>query len=224
MLYDHTWLETAEGKAGVVPAGDIMTIREMTDTDVDYATAVVAEEGWLGETRSVFEGFLEKDPGGCFIADHDERPVGMCIATTYRPPPMTCRLFFDSTKSALVPIERFFLERRLRLFARLCCVVEDDGKVAGYIMAQPGRGVMSVGPWLACGEEDARKLIETLALKSTGDPLRVGILESNSRAVGLARSFESFQEQTPCWRMVRGDGEGLGHHADLYGIGSAAKG
>ncbi len=111
MLYDHTWLEAAEEKAGVVPAGDIMTIREMT-----------------------------------------------------------------------------------------------------------------VGPWLACGEEDARKLIETLALKSTGDPLRVGILESNSRAVGLARSFESLRERTPCWRMVRGDGEGLGHHPDLYGIGSAAKG
>ena len=64
-MYDDAWSAgkmwrgTVEGKAGVVPVGHIMTIRQMTAADVDYAAAVVAMEGWLGETRNVFEGFLE---------------------------------------------------------------------------------------------------------------------------------------------------------------------
>ena len=161
MLYDHTWLEAAEEKAGVVPAGDIMTIREMTDTDVDYAAAVVAMDGWLGETRSVFEGFLEKDPCGCFIADHDERPVGMCIATTYRACGFIGELVVEKKLRGrgfgkqLFEKSIEYLEssgaRSIYLDADLDAVpfYEKNGFRKIYRMAQPGCGVMSVGPWLA---------------------------------------------------------------------------
>ena len=40
----------------------------------------------------------------------------------------------------------FFLKRRLDTFPQLCYVIDNDG-IAGYIMGQPGHGVVTVGPW-----------------------------------------------------------------------------
>ncbi len=304
------WLVEYDGMAACrtirqnEPDTDIMTLRKMTADDIEFAAAVVAAEGWLGETPGVFEGFVERDPDGCLVAACDERPVGMCIATAYGACGFIGELiveeklrgrgfgkqlfeaaleyldlsgagdvYLDADPSAVSFYERngfrkicrslrfvgkivprkhasvrqatqddvetilildknrfgadrsFFLKRRLRVFPALCHVLVVDGELAGYIMAQPGIGVISVGPWLVRGgDKHAGTLIEALASKTKDIPLRIGVLESNQNAVELIRSFKKFQEHAPCWRMVRGNGEGLGFHDDLYAIGSAAKG
>jgi GNAT superfamily N-acetyltransferase len=58
-------------------------VRPMQHSDLDFAAACTATEGWISETRQVFEGFYAHDPNGCFIAEIDGRPIGICIATRY---------------------------------------------------------------------------------------------------------------------------------------------
>jgi len=119
----------------------------------------------------------------------------------------------------------FFIERRLAADPDLCFVSEPAGEVSGFIMARPGVGVLSVGPWAAGKSDDeAFGLLETLASASVAGRLRLGVLEMNSRAVDLVRSTRSFKKGTPSWRMVLGPDERVGFHEDLIAIGSAAKG
>lgn len=119
----------------------------------------------------------------------------------------------------------FFLKRRLVLYPNLCFVIEINGEILGYIMARQGVDVISVGPWAVRGSfEEPNILIERLALEAEGKTLRIGVLESNKKALDTMRAFQSFDEKSPCWRMVLGDFEGLGIHDELFAIGSAAKG
>jgi ribosomal protein S18 acetylase RimI-like enzyme len=60
-----------------------MHIRTMRVSDLDFAAALTAAEGWDSETRAEFENFLAYDPAGCFIAEVAGRRVGMCVATRY---------------------------------------------------------------------------------------------------------------------------------------------
>ncbi len=119
----------------------------------------------------------------------------------------------------------FFLTHRLSSFPRLNLVLEIDGHTTAYLMAQPGIGVVSVGPWAVTGTGGRPGfLLERLSLETGGTPLRIGVLETNTKAIRLMRSFGSFDERTPCWRMVLGSSERLGSSSGLYAIGSAAKG
>jgi len=61
-----------------------MLIRLMTPNDLAFAAGLARAEGWRSETRLSFEDFLAHDPGGCFIAEVDGQPAGMCVATRYR--------------------------------------------------------------------------------------------------------------------------------------------
>ena len=120
---------------------------------------------------------------------------------------------------------RFFLDYRLGLFPRLCKVQIVAGEVAGYIMGQPGAGVVSVGPWVVADEvEHPLDLLESLAEEVGEDRLRIGVLESNASAVALLRSLPELTETEPSWRMVLGPDAGLGAAPQLFAIGSAAKG
>lgn len=60
-----------------------MKIRTMTTADLDFCVENVTREGWLSETRATFEMFLGNDCGGCFVAEDNGTPVGMCVATAY---------------------------------------------------------------------------------------------------------------------------------------------
>ncbi len=60
-----------------------VTIRIMTPTDLDFCVDNVTREGWLSETRATFEMFLGNDRGGCFVAEDNGTPIGICIATAY---------------------------------------------------------------------------------------------------------------------------------------------
>jgi ribosomal protein S18 acetylase RimI-like enzyme len=118
----------------------------------------------------------------------------------------------------------FFLRRRLESFPRMCLVAERQGDIAGWIMARPGDGLLAVGPWAALAPEEASPLLEHLASEHGTEALRIGVLESNSEAVCLLRSWPGLQESIHSWRMVRGPSGHLGDHPALYAIGSAAKG
>jgi ribosomal protein S18 acetylase RimI-like enzyme len=60
-----------------------MTIRCMTNADLDFCVENVTREGWLSETRETFEMFLAHDPSGCFVAEEPSGPIGICVATAY---------------------------------------------------------------------------------------------------------------------------------------------
>ncbi len=60
-----------------------LRIRPMTAADIDFALQCTIAEGWISETRDLFEGFLEYAPEGCFLGEVDNRPIGMCVATPY---------------------------------------------------------------------------------------------------------------------------------------------
>jgi len=119
----------------------------------------------------------------------------------------------------------FSLERRLLLYPNLCFVAEIDRKITGYIMARPGVGVLSVGPWASLdGNDCAQKLLERMAHDVKGQTMRIGALDSNLESVRLMKSLDTFSEQTPSLRMAIGNSDRLGQHDGLYAIGSAASG
>ena len=60
-----------------------LTIRSMRIQDLDFAESCTAAEEWVSENRTVLNGFYQHDPGGCLIAELDNKPVGICIATPY---------------------------------------------------------------------------------------------------------------------------------------------
>jgi ribosomal protein S18 acetylase RimI-like enzyme len=61
-------------------------IRAMHAGDLDFAASCTAAEGWRTQTRAEFEGFYAHDPEGCFLAEQEGTPLGICIATPYKGP------------------------------------------------------------------------------------------------------------------------------------------
>ncbi len=280
------------------------TIREMRDGDLDFCVESVNHEGWLSETREVFEDSLAYDRHGCFIAEDDGHTVGMIVATAYdragflgelivRPEyrghglgrqllehaidylhsrgcgsiyldgdtpavPLYERLGFktvcrslrflgrvesaadahvrimtDDDHGAVVKLDRelfgadrsFFLCRRRERLPGLCWSLTEHDRVTGYIMGRPGRGVVTVGPWIAPTRGDAALcLLRALSGAAADTPLRIGLLESQNRAVSLIRAIDMLEESEPSWRMVLGNDIGLGTRARIVAIGSPAQG
>jgi len=60
-----------------------MIIRCMIPDDLPRAAGFTAAEGWSSETLATFESFFRHDPAGCFIAEADGEPAGICVATGY---------------------------------------------------------------------------------------------------------------------------------------------
>lgn len=58
-------------------------VRHMLESDLDFAAACTASEGWTSQTRGEFEGFIAHDPDGCFIVQAGDRRIGICVATLY---------------------------------------------------------------------------------------------------------------------------------------------
>ncbi len=119
----------------------------------------------------------------------------------------------------------FFLCRRLGIPGNTGLVLDNNGRLGGYIMARPGEGLYSVGPWASLdGPDAALALLEHLAVEIPSAIFRLGPLENNPAAVRLLRSLPGLTETEPSWYMVKGNSERLGRHPGLYAIGSAAKG
>lgn len=60
-----------------------LLIREMHQEELLFAAECTAAEGWISEDLFTLEGFFLFDPHGCFIAELDGQPAGICIATSY---------------------------------------------------------------------------------------------------------------------------------------------
>jgi len=281
-----------------------MTIRTMRDTDLDFAAESAALENWPSETREAFASFLGHDPAGCFLAEIDGRPAGICVATAYtgsgfigelivrkdvRGQGIGPRLleraiaylktrnaeaifldgveravpFYESvgfrgvcrslrflghiegrTNAALRPMLRddlkevcrldrdafgddrsYFLERRLSAHPRFAKVLEQGGRIAGFILGILGRGLVAAGPWVVRAEaERPLSLLEGFALETGNLPLRIGVLETNLRAVESLHGLGGLQPQRSSWRMVLGPGGRLGNSPLCWAVGSPAKG
>ncbi len=282
----------------------VMIIRRARPDDLGFFVDCVTHEGWLSETRTVFDAFFAHSPEGCFVGEINNRPVGMCVASSYGncgfigelivvrnqrgcglgtqfmkhaiawlqaegcqsiyldgdipAVPIYERLGFraitqslrflghveyfksdsitpicDNVLPTLLTADRlafaanrsFFLKRRLETFPQLCLVEMKNELLVGYIMGQPGHGVVSVGPWLVTDSSpDPLGLLRALAEACGNQRLRIGVLESNRAATALLRSQSALTETEPSIRMVLGPDCGLGASAQLYAIGAPSKG
>jgi len=119
----------------------------------------------------------------------------------------------------------FFLKLRFKNFPHLCQTLLSDNRVVGFVMGQPGHGVVTVGPWLVQqGPADPCDLLHSLGLQAGETRLRMGVLESNTEVIELIRSLGSLTETEPSWRMVLGRDTRSGSSSRLLAIGSPAKG
>jgi predicted N-acetyltransferase YhbS len=142
---------------------------------------------------------------------------------TMRPDDLEIVLRLD--REAFGADRAFFLRRRFESFPQFCMTLETDKHVAGFIMGQPGRGVVTVGPWLINDPtRNPLDLIRGVALKTGNTRLRLAILETNTGAAALCRSLNTFEETEPSWRMAMGSEDNLGMSARLLALGSPSKG
>jgi ribosomal protein S18 acetylase RimI-like enzyme len=119
----------------------------------------------------------------------------------------------------------FFLERRWRLFPELFKVLVVDGNPCGYITARRVKDFIFAGPWVvAPGVTDALPLLEGLACEERDAFIALGILESNSQAVKLARLLGMIERDDSPWRMALGPGDDLGRSSQCLAVGTAGKG
>lgn len=119
----------------------------------------------------------------------------------------------------------FFLERRLASNPGLSWVAEDDAGIAGFILGQPGKGIVAVGPWVVA-ERWPRPLdmLGPLVNAADGAPIRLGVLATNTAAVTGIRSLPGMTEQPASLRMVLGPSNRLGNSPLCWAVGSPAKG
>jgi ribosomal protein S18 acetylase RimI-like enzyme len=62
--------------------GDLR-IRTMRPEEAALAARWAEIEGWATEVREEFGLFLDREPSGCFFAESEGRPAGVCVATSY---------------------------------------------------------------------------------------------------------------------------------------------
>ncbi len=280
-------------------------IRGLARGDLDFAAESTALEGWVGETRDAFEAFLLHAPAGCFIAEHDGRPAGICVATPYGdagfigelivwreargrgigprlldaaigflrasgavsiyldgveravpfyesagfrpvcrslrfqgippagPPPSVVRPMTPDDLPRVRSLDRaafgadrgFFLERRLALFPGFARVLDDGRGISGFVLGQPGRGAVVAGPLVAGPDApDPLALLAGMTAGAAGLPIRLGVLETNTRAAAAFRSLPGLVENRPSRRMVLGLSHTPGGSPLCWAVGSPAKG
>lgn len=59
-----------------------MQVRPFRLSDIEFALAQTAREGWLS-SRACLEAIIDTAIGGCLIAEEDERQIGMVTCTRY---------------------------------------------------------------------------------------------------------------------------------------------
>lgn len=119
----------------------------------------------------------------------------------------------------------FFLKRRLALHPTLCKVLEQDGRLSGYIMARARPGVVVAGPWVVDpGAREPEKLMQALAAETAGLPIALGFLATNAAATRSVHALGFQERSSPPWRMALGPRGDLGASDLCYAVGSPAKG
>lgn len=60
-----------------------MIIRPLTYEDLPFTANLTQQEGWDSSTELELKTLFEYDPSGCFLAEQNRKPVGMCFGTAY---------------------------------------------------------------------------------------------------------------------------------------------
>lgn len=119
----------------------------------------------------------------------------------------------------------FFLARRLSLYPALCRVLEQGGRIAGYVMGRPAGAGVSAGPWVVGpGVERAADLLEALAPAGEMLEMSAGVLATNEAAVATLKGLGFAELDDPPWHMLRGEPAQLGASPQAYAVGTAGKG
>ncbi len=120
----------------------------------------------------------------------------------------------------------FFLRRRLKLYPELSSVQFENGGLTGYLFGRRRGGLVWAGPWwVSPGTSDPSALLRAFGAGTGASDLLMGVLESNTTAVSLARALGLRERGHASVRMVLGDPvAAIGLSPDLMAIGSAAKG
>jgi ribosomal protein S18 acetylase RimI-like enzyme len=119
----------------------------------------------------------------------------------------------------------FFLRRRFEIFPELSYVMENQGRVSGYLLGRGGKEWLTVGPWVVEeGIENPEELLNELALEAKGRSISIGILDTHQQACELVQASGFIARPDSPWRMALGKSVNLGTSRRCYAIGSAAKG
>jgi ribosomal protein S18 acetylase RimI-like enzyme len=120
---------------------------------------------------------------------------------------------------------RFFLERRLSLYPRLCLLLEGEGRIDGFVLARQGRSCISVGPVVtSSASADPALLLSGLAGETGDTELRLGVLDVNPSAIAMLEAFGLERSPASPWRMILGESPLPGDPSLAHAIGSPAKG
>ncbi|UCE11105.1 MAG: GNAT family N-acetyltransferase [Candidatus Thorarchaeota archaeon] len=116
-----------------------------------------------------------------------------------------------------------FLESGLMSSNSIGRVMELQDRIAGYIFATKKTDFVWLGPWILSDElsRDEEMLRDAAALHAI-DSQRVGVLETNSRALSCFQKC-GLEITGFSWRMVRGSSQPVFSMAE-YAIGSPARG
>lgn len=119
------------------------------------------------------------------------------------------------------------IRRLVADFPHLAWVDEEQGEIAGFLLAQNDRnngGVTHLGPWMARSPWSAEKLLRTGLSVLIGQEVRVDIPDRNSRATVFAHNHDLHYSRH-CVRMHLGRGEPPQEQVHLhYGVAALATG
>lgn len=119
------------------------------------------------------------------------------------------------------------LRRLIQDYPHLAWVDEEDGRIAGFLLAQDDRQdgtVVHLGPWMHRSPWGAEKLLRTALSVLIGREVRVDIPDRNTQATALA-STHNLRFQRACTRMHFGRGDPPPELIDQhYGVAALATG
>lgn len=115
----------------------------------------------------------------------------------------------------------FFLRQRLERHPDCCWILEEDRRIAEFVIGRRCPGAVAAGPWVIRAD---REPTGAVLLPMNEETLWIGVLETNASAARVLRDRGFSLRDDPPWRMVLGGNRGLGESLGCCAIGSAAKG
>jgi ribosomal protein S18 acetylase RimI-like enzyme len=117
-----------------------------------------------------------------------------------------------------------FLQMRFSAYPEFALVIEQDGKLQGFIMGSRSGSSLRIGPWVMDNQnEGAEHLLMEFAGLESGTPLKIGVLESNKQAIKLLDQY-GFKLRSHSWRMLYGKDTEVTLSNHLYAIFSPVRG
>jgi len=117
-----------------------------------------------------------------------------------------------------------FLRMRFSTHPEYCKVLAIETGIQGYIMGSTTTNSVRIGPWvMKKTDNSAEHLLLSFGKDTSGETLKIGVLETNSRALNLLYKY-GFKVKSFSWRMVYGEDTEATQSNNLYAIYSPARG